>query len=141
MAFTFDIYKISRCTHKYFSRELKKHNITMGQFPFLMVIAENGGISQEKLSDELRISKSTTAVIIRQLLEAELITRKTDPRDRRNFQLNITEKGAGLVPAIQESIDRCHDIIMSELTDLEKDILVKLTEKVRIRTESQLYRK
>ncbi len=135
MAFTLDIYKISRCTHKYYTRELRKLHVTMGQFPFIMGIAANDGISQERLSDELLISKSTTAVIIQQLLGAGLITRETDPQDRRNFKLHATEKARALVPQIRESIDQCHETIMEELTELEKEILIRLTEKVRSRTE------
>ncbi len=138
MSFTLDIYKISRSTHRYYARELKKLHITMGQFPFLMGIAQNDGISQEKLSAELRISKSTTAVIIQQLLAAGLITREVDVNDRRNFCLHITEKGAALVPLIQESIDRCHETIMEGLSGLEKEMLVKLIQTVRIRTEEDL---
>ncbi len=135
MPFTLDIYKISRCTHKYFTQELRRLHITMGQFPFIMGIAQNDGISQEKLSDELMISKSTTAVIIRQLLKAGLITREVDIRDRRNFRLHATEKAMELVPHIRKSIDRCHEMIMEDLTELEKEMLVRLTGTVRIRTE------
>ncbi len=138
MSFTLDIYRISRATHRYYARELRKLHITMGQFPFLMGIAHNDGTSQEALSSELQISKSTTAVIIQQLLAAGLITREVDTNDRRNFQLHITEKGAALIPSIQECIDRCHNTIMEDLSELEKEILTKLLQKVRLRTESRL---
>ena len=135
---TLDIYIISRCTHNYYARELKKLHLTMGQFPFLMGIAENDGISQEKLSQELMISKSTTAAIVRQLLDAQLITRETDEADRRNFKLHATEKALLLIPKIGEIIDRCHETITADLTDIERDILANLTRKVRNRTEITL---
>lgn len=132
---TLDIYIISRCTHNYYARELKKLHITMGQFPFIMGIAENDGISQEKLSQELMISKSTTAAIVQQLLNAQLITREVDEADRRNFKLHATPKALLLLPKIEEIIGRCHQAITADLTDIERDILVNLTEKVRNRTE------
>ncbi len=132
---TLDIYMISRSTHNYYARELKKLGITMGQFPFIMGVAGNDGISQEKLSRELGISKSTTAAIIQQLLSAGLVTREIDEADRRNFRLHATEKAHALVPKIEESIDRCHAMITEGLTDIERDILVNLLKKVRQRTE------
>lgn len=138
---TLDIYIISRCTHNYYARELKKLHITMGQFSFIMGIAENDGISQENLSQELMISKSTTAAIVQQLLNAGLVTRETDEADRRNFKLHATEKARRLVPKIEESIDRCHGMITEGLTDIERDILVNLLRKVRDRTEIVLGRK
>lgn len=135
---TLDIYTISRCTHNYYARELKKLQITMGQFPFIMGIAENDGISQEKLSAEINISKSTTAAIVQQLLNARLITREVDESDRRNFKLHATEKALALTPKIREIIDRCHLMMTADLTEIERDILANLLKKVRSRTESAL---
>ncbi|WP_176013347.1 MarR family winged helix-turn-helix transcriptional regulator [Victivallis sp. Marseille-Q1083] len=132
---TVDIYTISRCTHNYYARELRKLHITMGQFPFIMGIVENDGISQEKLSAEIMISKSTTAAIVQQLLNAGLVTREIDPLDRRNFKLHATGKALQLVPKIEESIDRCHEMITGELTEIERDIFARLVKKVRNRTE------
>ena len=135
---TLDIYTISRCTHNYYARELRKLHITMGQFPFIMGIAENDGISQEKLSSEIMISKSTTAVIVQQLLNAGLITREVDELDRRNFKLHATQKALRLIPRIEEIIARCHDAMTEGLTDIERDILVNLVRKLRYRTEITL---
>lgn len=132
------IYIICRCTHTYYARELKKLPVTMGQFPFLMGIVDNDGISQEKLSDKLKISKSTTAVIVRQLLEAGLITRRTDENDRRNFKLHATEKALKMVPRISAVIDRCHAIMTQDLTEIERNVLINLVEKVLYRTEISL---
>jgi len=137
---TLDIYTISRCTHNHYARELRKLHLTMGQFPFIMGIAENDGISQERLSAEIMISKSTTTAIVRQLLQAELITREVDENDRRNFKLHATPKALKLLPNIYEIIDRCHRDITSELTEIERDVFYNLTRKVRSRAE-QLYEK
>ena len=139
--FTLDIYTISRCTHNYYARELRKLSITMGQFPFIMGITENDGISQDKLSAEMMISKSTTAVIVQQLLSAGLITREIDPADRRNFKLHATEKARALIPQIEEIIDRCHSAVTADLTDIERAVLVNLVRKVRKRTEIVLGKK
>lgn len=129
------IYIICRCTHIFYARELKKLHLTMGQFPFLMEIVDNDGISQEKLSSQLKISKSTTAVIVRQLLESGLITRKPDEKDRRNFHLHATEKARNLIPGIKKIIDLCHSTILQDLTDDEQNQFVDLLRKVRNRTE------
>lgn len=135
---TLDMYIISRCTHNFYARELRQFGITMGQFPFIMGIAEHDGISQEKLSTQIRISKSTTATIVQQLLEAGLIIRDVDADDRRNFRLHATEKALVLLPEITRVIDRCHREITAELTEIERDLFVRLTHKVRLRTESAL---
>ncbi len=135
---TLDIYIISRCTHSHYARELRKLGVTMGQFPFILGIAENDGISQEGLSSKLKISKSTTAVIVRQLLEAGIATRETDPEDRRNFRLHATAKAQKLVPRIYTAIDACHETITAGLTGVERSILAELARKVRINAETAM---
>ena len=117
---TYNIYVISRCTHKFFAREMKKIGVTLGQFSFLLEIHQHPGISQEKLSGQLMISKSTTASIIRQLLESGLIRRITDPDDKRNYNLSLTEKGEILIPEIEKTVQVCHEKMMDGMTPSEQ---------------------
>lgn len=132
---TLTIYMITRNTQNYYARELKKLGISMGQFPFIMKISENDGISQERLSEKLSIAKSNTTLIIKQLLDAGLIFREVDSKDRRNFKLHITEQGAALVPEIRKIIDTCHNRITSKLSVEEKVLLLQMLEKVYIESE------
>ncbi len=138
---TLDIYIISRCTHNYYARELKKIGLTMGQFPFLMAVFQHDGISQEKLSARLMISKSTTAVIIQQLLNMELVSREVDSIDRRNYNLHITDKGLALIPLIEKTVERCHQIITDGLSSTEIRRLTDLNRKVRNNAEASLREK
>ncbi len=135
---TLNIYKISRYTHNHYARELKKLNLTMGQFPFVMEIANNDGISQEKLSELLMISKSTTATIVQQLLRVGLVSREVDPSDRRNYQLHATSEALKLIPQIEDIINECHQLITADLTDIERQIFADLTARVRQQTEISL---
>ena len=102
---TFDIYIISRLTHIYYTRELRKIGLSFGEFPFLISVYENEGISQEELSSLLIISKSTTAMMIRKLAEAGYVRKEVDPDDKRNFRLYITDEGLKFIPAIRRIID------------------------------------
>lgn len=133
-----NIHIISRCTHAFYQREMKKLNITMGQFPFLMGINACDGISQERLSEGMHISKSTTAVVIQQLLNDGLITREVDEEDRRNFKLHITPEGMKLIPALEAAIERCHTLLRAKFTQSEWESLQKLNEKLRTFAESEL---
>lgn len=134
MKLTFDIYVISRCTHNFYARELKKIGLTMGQFPFLLQIDENDGISQENLSRNLMISKSTTALIIRQLLDSGMISRVKDPEDHRNYNLHITQSGKVLVPKIREIINQCHEYLLQNFPESEKQKAADILEQIRENT-------
>lgn len=132
---TLTIYMITRNTQNYYARELKKLGISMGQFPFIMKIAENDGISQERLSEKLSISKSNTTLIIKQLMENGLIKREVNVDDRRNFKLHVTAKGAELIPEIVKVIDACHNKITAKLSAEEKNLLLQMLDKVYSNSE------
>ncbi len=136
---TLNLYIISRRTHDYYARELRRLGLTMGQFPFVMGIVENDGLlSQEELSARVGVGKSTTAEIIRQLMAADLVTRIVDPLDRRTFRLHATARAIALVPEIRRTIDACHTKITAELTESEQRIFAGLTCRVRHAAETAL---
>ena len=86
-------------------------------------------------AEKLAIAKSNTALIIRQLMEANLVCREVDENDRRNFKLHITEQCRTLLPEIQKVIDECHRRITSTLSGREKVLLTQMLEQVRIKSE------
>lgn len=135
---TLDIYIISRLSHGYYARELDELGISMAQFPYIMAIIDNDGISQEKLSAKLRMGKSTTAAIVKQLEEKGLITREVDRNDRRNFCLHASGSAVALRPAIQAAVDNCNEKITAGLSEEEKREFSRLLRIVRQTTEGIL---
>ena len=61
-----------RYGRSHISKVLEPYNIGSGQYIFLMVLLKNNGISQEELSDYLKIDKATTAKAVRKLEQAGL---------------------------------------------------------------------
>ncbi|MBQ9772005.1 MAG: MarR family transcriptional regulator [Lentisphaeria bacterium] len=133
---TFDIYIISRLTHIYYTRELRKIGLSFGEFPFLISVYENEGISQEELSSLLIISKSTTATMIRKLADAGYVRKETDPADKRNFRLYITEEGLKFIPEIRRIIDSCHEKMTAGMTVEEKSDVCRKIKKIRQKSEN-----
>lgn len=132
---TLKVYIISRMTHSYYARELSALGITMAQFPYIMAITENDGISQENLSRKLRVGKSTTAEVIRQLVVSGLVSREVDPADRRNLKLHATGRALQLKPQIQLVIDRCNKLLVSDLSEEEKEQFSRILSLVRSQAE------
>ncbi|MBQ8755398.1 MAG: MarR family transcriptional regulator [Lentisphaeria bacterium] len=135
---TYNTYIISRYTHSFYTRELRKLGISMGQFPFIMHIAEHPACSQEDIVSGMLIGKSTTAAIIRQLMENGIATRTTDAKDRRLTHLRLTAKGEALVPEIEKVIERCQELITANMSDDEKNALGTLLEKLKKQTVEEL---
>lgn len=130
---TLQIHIISRFTHNYYAEEMKKIGISMGQFPFVTYLCGHPGVSQERLSEALHITKSATAKILQQMEESGLVSRTQDPADKRANKVFPTEKAMNLIPEIERIVDRCHKEITKDLTPIEYDLLNALLEKVKDR--------
>ncbi len=95
---------IYRYRHSYLSKKLEPYGIGSGQYIFLLGLHSNPGISQDKLSHCLRIDKTTTAKAIKKLMTCGYVDRTIDEKDKRAYEVYLTEKGHSIIPKIIETI-------------------------------------
>ena len=96
---------IHRTHMMYLNDKMKDMDITAGQFPFIVVLSHEEGITQEELAAHFHIDKGTVARAIRRLEDKEYLFRKVDSLNRRRYLIYLTEKGRRAVPQII-SIDK-----------------------------------
>jgi len=103
----------------YMSKRLGYLNIGSGQYIFLTTLAKKAGISQEELSNELKIDKATTAKAIKKLEDEGYVFREIDLSDKRAYKLFLSPKGLEAIPLIQDAADDWEKIITSGLSEEE----------------------
>jgi len=96
---------IHRTRMMYLNDKMKDMDITAGQFPFIVVLSHEEGITQEELAAHFHIDKGTVARALRKLEDKEYLFRKVDSLNRRRYLIYLTEKGRRTVPKII-SIDK-----------------------------------
>lgn len=93
-------------------REFEKRGLLKVSHPFLLFIladAGGSGMPQCELAQRLGVAPSSTAVSIRRMEKAGLLSKKTDKADSRRNQISLTPKGRHLVDECRmafEDIDR-----------------------------------
>ena len=97
---------------------------------YILCICEHPGVSQEKVAELTCIDKSTVAKSVQQLLQGGFITRQISAEDRRVNELYPTEKAKEIYPKIVEIIDSFNMGQLEGLTDIERDIFMRLLQKV-----------
>ncbi len=75
-------------------------DLGLGQCEVLMAIEQAGSTSLIGLVEVLGLDKSTLSRTVESLLQRGLVSRKSDPRDRRYLILSLTAKGRRLCDAI-----------------------------------------
>ena len=109
-----------------------KLGISQGQPMILLSLKEIDGCIQKDLCDYCHIKPSTVTKLINSLEEAKLIRREPSERDRRVYQIFLTDLGRDRICEIQkiemELDERCMKGFAEEEKEMAKDLLRRMVE-------------
>jgi DNA-binding MarR family transcriptional regulator len=92
-------YSVNQLNYQ-FLQQIKKHKLTDQQYNILMVlntVNPSGPVSIGFIRERMPDKNSDVSRIVDRLVEKELVSRKENPNDRRQKDLEITEKGVALI--------------------------------------------
>ncbi len=123
---------VARCA----DQELKKKGVTLSRFD---VIAQLGireeCCTQGDLCDELLVTKGHVSGLLDKMVKEGLMTRETDPSNRRCNRVQLTPRGRRIFQEMIPCRDSCVERMFSQLRRREqitlKDLLGKLLESVK----------
>lgn len=108
---------ISRCQAAY--RNARLPELSAYYHTFVFAVCREGGRSQEDISREIAINKSTAARALSRLEEMGYITRKPNPNDKRELLIYPTEKMTDILPRVRSVSAEWNSLISSEISDEE----------------------
>lgn len=108
-----------RALNSYLDKELEKHDIGRGQFPYLIALYHQEGVSQQDLCDFYNFDKAAAVRAIKTLEEKGFINRKKDPEDRRQYRIYLTEKGKKFKSSFLDILKSSEDLMKKNLSDKE----------------------
>ncbi|HHT50203.1 MAG TPA: winged helix-turn-helix transcriptional regulator [Eubacteriaceae bacterium] len=121
------LYRIGQC---FINKRLEPYNIGSGQFPYLMVLFNKDGISQESINEIVRMDKATTVRAIKKLVAEGYVHRKRDLLDRRSYKIFLTDRGLSMKPIIFNILREWNSILLKNMDDQEKIFALKLLGKM-----------
>jgi len=124
------ISRLHRHIHAYLDRRLETYGIRSGQFPFLMRLYGNDGVSQETLAHLVGVDKATSARAIKKLEDEGYVRRERDASDSRAYRIFLTGKGRDMEPAMRRISSEVRDAALSGLTEEERCMIFTLLEKM-----------
>lgn len=87
---TYVINHISRQLTSALNAELQSHGVAPGQFPVLMCLWEQDGLTQRELYQRVKIEQATMSNTLKRMERDCLIYREPDPEDRRSTRIHLT---------------------------------------------------
>jgi DNA-binding MarR family transcriptional regulator len=85
-------------------------------YPLLLINKENGGLTQQRLSDILRTDKVTTVRVIDYLSKKGLVKRQVNKDDRREHLLFTTLKAEKIIPFIEKAFEEIEEEAFKGMT-------------------------
>src|SRR5512135_2279886 len=79
------------------SHHARATGLSMPQFSILMQLYQRGDCGISDISDRFEISTAAASQHVENLVQAGLIGRTEDPRDRRARQIQLSDKGRALI--------------------------------------------
>jgi len=114
------------------NKNLAQLDIERYYYPVLLIEAGKGSLTQQDLADKLSCDKVHVVRIIDYLSANGYVKRVQNPKDRRKYGLEITEKAQNVIPCIRKAFQETNALVLKDLTGTEVDELyttLKLIEK------------
>ncbi|WP_410768083.1 MarR family winged helix-turn-helix transcriptional regulator [Fontibacillus sp. BL9] len=126
-----EIGMIARALDSISNIEFKDHDLTKGQYLYLVRICEHPGIIQEKLAEMVKVDRTTAARAIKKLEINGFIEKKEDKHNKKIKKLFPTEKGESVYPFIIRENDYSNIVSLKGLSESEVETLFSLLQRVR----------
>jgi DNA-binding MarR family transcriptional regulator len=97
--------------------------VTPAESAALRVVADQGPVTFKGLAEHLELDQTTISRTANRLLEVGLVTRETDPADRRKAWLSITAEGDEMLHRLQHVATQWYETAISEWTPDEQQAL------------------
>jgi DNA-binding MarR family transcriptional regulator len=109
-----------------FLKECNAEQVTPIQWGILTILAENPGVGQVEIADELGLDRSNVANVVDRLIRRGLLKQSTSTQDRRKKSIRITDAGRKLMYAFEPKARRAQRRLLELLSAEERRTFMSL---------------
>lgn len=110
----------------YWTHSLKQYQISTAEYPILIYLNHQDGVTQEEIATALNIDKSAVTRNIQSLCEKGLTERRKDEEDRRCNRVFLTKEGQESKEPIEQTKKEWNNILMKNMSKKEKTLFLQL---------------
>lgn len=113
-------------------KRIEQFSLTTTQWAVLSLLNEKGMLSQAQISDELQSDRATVGNVIFTLIDKSYIEKEIDKKDRRSYQVDITDLAKNIINEIEEHSNQLINHALTDFTETEKNIFFSNLNKIII---------
>ncbi|MDP4159842.1 MAG: MarR family transcriptional regulator [Bacillota bacterium] len=127
---------------RFLNSKLELHDITLEQWIVLLNLSQQDKITQKELAKNVDKDQPTLARILDILERKKFVVRKPSEKDRRAFNVQITEKGINLKNQVAPSLESFFQTIIEGISDEEieiyKRVLLKINRNINFQAKVEI---
>ena len=117
---------------------LRPFDLRMLTYTALVLIVDNPGLNQSRLSQIMDIERPNLVIIIDELEERELITRERVPTDRRSYALHPTQSGRVLYRETLDAVTQHEAKLLSQIPPGQLEQMIATLKLIEAAKERQV---
>lgn len=117
---------------------LRPFDLRMLTYTALVLIVDNPGLNQSRLSQIMDIERPNLVIIIDELEERKLITRERVPTDRRSYALHPTQSGRVLYRETLDAVTQHEAKLLSQIPPGQLEQMIATLKLIEAAKERQL---
>ena len=94
-----------------------QQQISMTQYAAMAFLWRNPGVTLSEVARELNVSLGSTSDLVDRLVEMGLVQRETNPDNRRQVQLSLTDTANARIRDMKQERRRQFDLVQAELNN------------------------
>lgn len=98
----------------------RQTDITPRQFGVLMALLQQGPMTPSALAERISCDRNTLSEMLKRMTARRLISKKSNPGDRRSIQVQITAKGTSALMAVVPAAARLQDLMLAPLSQEDR---------------------
>ena len=112
---------LARIFEQALARRIKSLGVVPGQFPVLLALWEEDGLTQRELVDRLDVEQPTMANTLTRMERDGLIVRMPHPGDRRARIVRLTPRARALEEPATAAATAVNDMLLAGLSEPARD--------------------
>jgi DNA-binding MarR family transcriptional regulator len=93
----------------------RQADITPRQFGVLMALYQLGPLTASVLADRISCDRNTLSEMLKRMTERRLVSKKSNPDDRRSIQVQLTAKGEEALLAVVPAAAELQNVMLAPL--------------------------
>ncbi len=132
-----EIGMIARCFESIANIEFKAYNLSKNQYIYLVRIAENPGIILERLSEMVKVDRSTASRAVKKLVDQNYVFKIDKNQTGKKIGLYITDEGKLIFEKLVSEELYSTDVSLKGFTSDEMKTFLTYLKKMRTNVEPE----